>query len=118
MADTWALTLGPKADAGRPAFRAEEGAGQSWRDGSSREECRSGTSSGSLGGCGSETRTLGREAGSGAAAGREQATAAMPTGRFTTPEDVAALVTLLASPKTANVTGSNYVIDGGLIKTT
>jgi hypothetical protein len=25
---------------------------------------------------------------------------------------------LLASPRTANVTGSNYVIDGGLIKTT
>jgi hypothetical protein len=26
-------------------------------------------------------------------------------------------VALLASPRTANVTGSNYVIDGGLIKT-
>jgi hypothetical protein len=24
---------------------------------------------------------------------------------------------LLASPRTANVTGSNYVIDGGLVKT-
>jgi NAD(P)-dependent dehydrogenase (short-subunit alcohol dehydrogenase family) len=42
----------------------------------------------------------------------------MPTGRFTTPEEVATLVVLLASPRTANVTGSNYVIDGGLIKTT
>jgi NAD(P)-dependent dehydrogenase (short-subunit alcohol dehydrogenase family) len=41
----------------------------------------------------------------------------MPTGRFTTPEEVATLVTLLASPRTGNVTGSNYVIDGGLIKT-
>jgi NAD(P)-dependent dehydrogenase (short-subunit alcohol dehydrogenase family) len=40
------------------------------------------------------------------------------TGRFTTPEEVATLVTLLASRRTANVTGANYVIDGGLIKTT
>jgi NAD(P)-dependent dehydrogenase (short-subunit alcohol dehydrogenase family) len=40
------------------------------------------------------------------------------TGRFTTPEEVATLVVLLASERTANVTGSNYVIDGGLIKTT
>jgi NAD(P)-dependent dehydrogenase (short-subunit alcohol dehydrogenase family) len=40
------------------------------------------------------------------------------TGRFTTPEEVATLAVLLASPRTANVTGSNYVIDGGLIKTT
>ena len=40
------------------------------------------------------------------------------TGRFTTPEEVATLVVLLASPRTANVTGANYVIDGGLIKTT
>jgi NAD(P)-dependent dehydrogenase (short-subunit alcohol dehydrogenase family) len=40
------------------------------------------------------------------------------TGRFTTPEEVATLVALLASERTANVTGANYVIDGGLIKTT
>jgi NAD(P)-dependent dehydrogenase (short-subunit alcohol dehydrogenase family) len=40
------------------------------------------------------------------------------TGRFTTPEEVATLVTLLASERTANVTGANFVIDGGLIKTT
>jgi len=59
----------------------------------------------------------------GAAAGvdpgevRDQAIASMPTGRFTTPEEVATLVALLASPRTANVTGSNYVIDGGLVKT-
>jgi NAD(P)-dependent dehydrogenase (short-subunit alcohol dehydrogenase family) len=42
----------------------------------------------------------------------------IPTGRFTTPEEVATLVVLLASKRTANVTGANYVIDGGLIKTT
>jgi NAD(P)-dependent dehydrogenase (short-subunit alcohol dehydrogenase family) len=39
------------------------------------------------------------------------------TGRFTTPEEVAALITMLASPRLGNVTGANYVIDGGLIKT-
>jgi NAD(P)-dependent dehydrogenase (short-subunit alcohol dehydrogenase family) len=39
------------------------------------------------------------------------------TGRFTTPEEVATLVVLLASERTANVTGANFVIDGGLIKT-
>jgi NAD(P)-dependent dehydrogenase (short-subunit alcohol dehydrogenase family) len=48
---------------------------------------------------------------------RETTMAAVPTGRFTTPEEVASLVALLASPRTANVTGANYVIDGGLIKT-
>jgi len=48
---------------------------------------------------------------------RDQAIANMPTGRFTTPEEVATLVALLASPRAGNVTGSNYVIDGGLIKT-
>jgi NAD(P)-dependent dehydrogenase (short-subunit alcohol dehydrogenase family) len=42
----------------------------------------------------------------------------IPSGRFTRPEEVATLVALLASPLTANVTGANYVIDGGLIKTT
>jgi NAD(P)-dependent dehydrogenase (short-subunit alcohol dehydrogenase family) len=42
----------------------------------------------------------------------------IPSGRFTTPEEVGTLVALLASPRTANVTGSNFVIDGGLIKTT
>jgi NAD(P)-dependent dehydrogenase (short-subunit alcohol dehydrogenase family) len=49
---------------------------------------------------------------------RASAAAAIATGRFTTPQEVATLVTLLASDRTANVTGVNYVIDGGLIKTT
>ena len=61
--------------------------------------------------------TLGDAAGVDPDAVREQAIATMPTGRFTTPEEVATLVTLLASPRTGNVTGSNYVIDGGLVKT-
>ena len=41
----------------------------------------------------------------------------MPAGRFTKPEEVATLVVVLASPRTANVTGAAYVIDGGLVKT-
>ena len=49
---------------------------------------------------------------------RASAAAAIATGRFTTPQEVATLVTMLASERTANVTGVNYVIDGGLIKTT
>jgi NAD(P)-dependent dehydrogenase (short-subunit alcohol dehydrogenase family) len=52
---------------------------------------------------------------------REQVVASIggfATGRFTTPEEVATLVTLLASARLGNVTGVNYVIDGGLIKTT
>jgi NAD(P)-dependent dehydrogenase (short-subunit alcohol dehydrogenase family) len=61
--------------------------------------------------------TIAAATGSTADAVREQAIASMPTGRFTTPEEVATLVALLASPQTANVTGSNYIIDGGLIKT-
>jgi NAD(P)-dependent dehydrogenase (short-subunit alcohol dehydrogenase family) len=40
------------------------------------------------------------------------------TGRFTTPEEVAALITFLASDRAGNITGANYLIDGGLIKTT
>jgi NAD(P)-dependent dehydrogenase (short-subunit alcohol dehydrogenase family) len=39
------------------------------------------------------------------------------TGRFTTPEEVANLVVFLASERAGNVTGANYIVDGGLIKT-
>jgi NAD(P)-dependent dehydrogenase (short-subunit alcohol dehydrogenase family) len=41
----------------------------------------------------------------------------LATGRFTRPEEVADLVLLLASGRAGNVTGSDFVIDGGLIKT-
>jgi NAD(P)-dependent dehydrogenase (short-subunit alcohol dehydrogenase family) len=40
------------------------------------------------------------------------------TGRFTRPDEVAALAVMLASDQLGNVTGENVVIDGGLIKTT
>jgi NAD(P)-dependent dehydrogenase (short-subunit alcohol dehydrogenase family) len=39
------------------------------------------------------------------------------TGRFSRPEEVADLVLILASDRTANVTGANITIDGGLIPT-
>ena len=62
--------------------------------------------------------TLGEATGAGADAIREQAMAGMATGRFTTPAEVGSIVALLASPRAGNVTGSNWVIDGGLTKTT
>jgi NAD(P)-dependent dehydrogenase (short-subunit alcohol dehydrogenase family) len=49
---------------------------------------------------------------------RANAAGAIATGRFTSPQEVGALVAVLASDRTANVTGANYVIDGGLTKTT
>jgi NAD(P)-dependent dehydrogenase (short-subunit alcohol dehydrogenase family) len=39
------------------------------------------------------------------------------TGRFTTAAEVADLVVLLAGERAGNVTGSDFVIDGGLITT-
>jgi hypothetical protein len=39
----------------------------------------------------------------------------MVTGRFTRPQEVADLVLLLASDRAGNVTGADFVIDGGLI---
>jgi NAD(P)-dependent dehydrogenase (short-subunit alcohol dehydrogenase family) len=52
---------------------------------------------------------------------REQVVAGIggfATGRFTRPDEVAALALMLASDRIGNVTGTNVVIDGGLIKTT
>ncbi len=40
------------------------------------------------------------------------------TGRFTRPSEIADLVILLASERAGNVTGADFVIDGGLITTT
>jgi NAD(P)-dependent dehydrogenase (short-subunit alcohol dehydrogenase family) len=64
--------------------------------------------------------TVARATGVDANTARERVIASLggfATGRFTTPDEVAALVVFLASGRIANVTGSNYVIDGGLIKT-
>jgi NAD(P)-dependent dehydrogenase (short-subunit alcohol dehydrogenase family) len=61
--------------------------------------------------------TIGRATGAGADTVRQQASAGMATRRFTTPAEVASVVALLASPRAGNVTGANWVIDGGLVKT-
>jgi NAD(P)-dependent dehydrogenase (short-subunit alcohol dehydrogenase family) len=47
----------------------------------------------------------------------DQAAHQSVTGRFTRPQEVADLVLLLASDRTANVTGSSFTIDGGLVPT-
>jgi NAD(P)-dependent dehydrogenase (short-subunit alcohol dehydrogenase family) len=47
-----------------------------------------------------------------------QAAGDSATGRFTTPGEVAELVALLAGDRAGNVTGADFVIDGGLISTT
>jgi NAD(P)-dependent dehydrogenase (short-subunit alcohol dehydrogenase family) len=61
--------------------------------------------------------TVGAATGIDPAAVRDSVISGIATRRFTTPQEVATLVAMLASPRTANVTGSNYVIDGGLVKT-
>jgi NAD(P)-dependent dehydrogenase (short-subunit alcohol dehydrogenase family) len=45
------------------------------------------------------------------------AAAAMVTGRFTRPQEVADLVVLLASARFGNVTGAEFTIDGGMVTT-
>ncbi len=62
--------------------------------------------------------SFGRATGAGPDAVRAQVLANVATGRFSTADEVATLVTLLASPRAGNVTGANWVIDGGLVKTT
>lgn len=47
----------------------------------------------------------------------EQAAGAAATGRFTTPQEVADLVVLLAGDRAGNVAGADFVIDGGLVTT-
>jgi NAD(P)-dependent dehydrogenase (short-subunit alcohol dehydrogenase family) len=47
----------------------------------------------------------------------QRAAADSATGRFTDASEVAALIVFLASDRAGNVTGSDFTIDGGLIKT-
>jgi NAD(P)-dependent dehydrogenase (short-subunit alcohol dehydrogenase family) len=46
-----------------------------------------------------------------------QAVTGTATGRFTTPQEVADLIVYLASDRSGNVTGADFIIDGGLIQT-
>jgi NAD(P)-dependent dehydrogenase (short-subunit alcohol dehydrogenase family) len=70
-------------------------------------------------GCGYQgvAATVAQAAGGDAADVAKQQAAQAATGRFTRPEEVADLVVLLASARAGNVTGSDIVIDGGLITT-
>ena len=61
--------------------------------------------------------TLAGASGAQAEAVAKQAAASMVTGRFTRPEEVAQLVVTLASDRSGNVVGADFVIDGGLVTT-
>jgi NAD(P)-dependent dehydrogenase (short-subunit alcohol dehydrogenase family) len=64
--------------------------------------------------------TVAKASGVDAETARQQVVASQggfATGRFTRPDEVADLVLFLASERSGNTTGSDFVIDGGLIKT-
>jgi NAD(P)-dependent dehydrogenase (short-subunit alcohol dehydrogenase family) len=61
--------------------------------------------------------TVARATGTTADAIARQAAADASTGRFTHPQEIADLVLFLASDRADNITGSDHLIDGGLIKT-
>jgi NAD(P)-dependent dehydrogenase (short-subunit alcohol dehydrogenase family) len=61
--------------------------------------------------------TVADHAGGNSEAVAKSAAAGASTGRFTQPHEVAELVVLLAGTRAANVTGSDFVIDGGLLQT-
>ena len=62
-------------------------------------------------------RTLARAGGGDPDAIAARAASGSVTGRFTTPQEVADLVVLLASGRAGNTTGADFVIDGGLVPT-
>jgi NAD(P)-dependent dehydrogenase (short-subunit alcohol dehydrogenase family) len=62
-------------------------------------------------------QTVARATGGDPGAVAHDAAADAATGRFTTSEEVADLIVFLASARAANVTGADFTIDGGLIKT-
>lgn len=45
---------------------------------------------------------------------QQEAVRGTATGRFTTPQEVADLIVFLASDRSTNITGTDYVVDGGL----
>lgn len=69
-----------------------------------------------LGG-GGVAETVARSSGADPETVAKQAAGDAATGRFTTAQEVADLVVLLASGRAGNVTGADFVIDGGLVQT-
>ena len=61
--------------------------------------------------------TVARAQGGDPAAVAREAAGGTATGRFSEPQVVADLVVLLASERAGNVTGADFVIDGGLVQT-
>jgi NAD(P)-dependent dehydrogenase (short-subunit alcohol dehydrogenase family) len=59
--------------------------------------------------------TIARASGVSAQEIAKRAAAESPTGRFSTPQEVANVVLFLASERAANITGSDFVVDGGLV---
>ncbi len=62
-------------------------------------------------------QTVARATGGDPDAVAQSAASDSATGRFTTPAEVADLIVFLASTRAANITGADFTIDGGLIKT-
>ncbi|MEU4220021.1 oxidoreductase [Actinoplanes sp. NPDC026623] len=68
-------------------------------------------------GAGGVAQTIARELGGVAGSVAEHAAGESVLGRFTSPQEVADLVLLLASSRTANITGTDFAVDGGLVST-
>lgn len=68
-------------------------------------------------GAGGVAETVAAAQGLDPSAVREAAVAGTPTGRFTRPEEVAQLALMLASETAGNVTGTDLLIDGGMVTT-
>jgi NAD(P)-dependent dehydrogenase (short-subunit alcohol dehydrogenase family) len=68
-------------------------------------------------GAGGVAQTVGQAAGSQPEDVVRQVAERTDTGRFTQPAEVADLVLFLASSRAGNITGADFVIDGGMIPT-